>query len=256
MELFGKLQNRFEKTDNKSFIKMSIIDHLSELRKRLIVTFGCFFAATIGSFTVVQIFVDRLINLAEGYNFVYIAPTELILQYIKLSVIAGVLITSPIILYQLWGFLCPGLSAKEKTTMFFAFFSGFLFFCLGSSFAFFGMIPIMLQFFLSIDTTNTIQPMISFGNYVSFITSTLLTFGVVFQMPVVTMALSYLGLLKPAWLIKSRKVMIVVIFVVAAFITPPDVISQIFIAIPMLGLYELSVLICKVVVAKKNKNMS
>jgi sec-independent protein translocase protein TatC len=95
--------------------------------------------------------------------------------------------------------------------------------------------------------------MISFANYISFITSTLLTFGIVFEMPVVTMVLTQLGLLKPEWLVKSRKTVIVAIFVIAAFITPPDVISQILVAIPMLVLYELSVVVCKMLVLRKRR---
>lgn len=253
MNIFKKFHNKIQKMDDDSFIKMSIIGHLDELRKRLIIIVVCFFIATIGSFTFVQVFVDHLIQLANGYEFVYIAPAELIMQYVKLAVLLGVSITAPVILYQIWEFLCPGLTTKEKTTLFFALFSGFIFFAIGSSFALFIMIPIMLQFFLNVDVTHTITPMISFANYMSFITSTILTFGIVFQMPVVTMALSQLGLLKPEWLIKSRKVVIVLIFILAAFLTPPDLVSQIFIGIPMIGLYELSVVICKALVARKKK---
>ncbi len=234
--------------------KMTLIEHLNEFRKRLIIVAICFFAFTILGFYFAQDFVDQLVILGEGYSFVYISPSELFMQYVNISVIAGIVATSPVILFEIWKFLCPGLKLKEKTVMCFAFFSGFIFFLIGAAFAYFIMIPFLLQYFLKVDATQTIKPMISFANYVGFVTSSLLTFGLIFEIPIVTMVLSQLGLLKPEWLVKSRKIVIVVIFVVAAFLTPPDIVSQVIVAIPMLGLYELSVIICKVLFLKRQRN--
>ncbi len=249
-----KIIHKTSKTANgDDLMKMTLIEHLSEFRKRLITVAICFFLFTIVSFYFVQEFVDQLILLGKGYNFVYISPSELFMQYVNISVIIGVVITSPVILFEIWKFLCPGLRLKEKAVMCFAFFSGFAFFLIGSAFAYLIMIPFLLQYFLKIDTTQMIEPMISFANYVSFIISTLLTFGIIFEMPIISMVLSQLGFLKPQWLVKSRKVVIVVIFVIAAFLTPPDIVSQVMIAIPMLGLYELSVLICKLLFYQKQR---
>nr|WP_246169788.1 twin-arginine translocase subunit TatC [Alkalibaculum sporogenes] len=232
---------------------MSLIEHLTDLRKCLIIVIICFFIASLISFNFVQFFIDQLISLAVGYNFVYISPSELIMQYIKVALLVAIVATSPIILYQIWKFVCPGLKTREKVTMFFAFLSGFVFFCIGLAFSFFIVIPIMLQFFLTIDTTHVIEPMITIANYISFISSNLIIFGAIFEMPIITIVLTQLGLLKPQWLVKSRAIVAVVIFVIGAIITPPDVVSQILVAIPMLILYELSVVVCKLLEHRKRK---
>lgn len=244
---------RKAKEKKDEFSKMSLVDHLSEFRKRLIIVIVFFLISAVISFNFVQFFVNALIDLAQGYNFVYLAPSELIMQYVKIALICGVSLTSPIILFELWMFVCPGLKKKEKFSVFMAFLCGFAFFCLGAIFAYSIMIPIMLQFFLKIDSTQTIQPMISFANYLSFITSNLITFGIVFEMPVITTLLASLGILKPEWLSKGRGTIIVVIFVVAAFLTPPDIVSQFLIALPMIGLFELSVLLCKILVFRRKR---
>ncbi len=256
MKKFRILQNfKNDGTDknDEEFAKMTLVEHLGEFRKRLIIVVICFFLLTMVSLYFVQFFVDKLILLGTGYEFIYITPSEIFTQYLLISVIAGLVATSPVILYEIWKFLCPGLKTREKAVMFFAFMSGFVFFCIGAAFAFLIMLPVMLQYFLKVNTTQLIRPMISFANYISFITSTLLTFGIVFEMPVVTMVLTQLGLLKPEWLVKSRKTVIVAIFVIAAFLTPPDVISQTMVAIPMLVLYELSVIVCKLLVLRKRR---
>ncbi|WMJ85532.1 twin-arginine translocase subunit TatC [Anaerocolumna sp. MB42-C2] len=253
MKISKIIQINKKNSADDELVKMSLVEHLSEFRKRLIVVAVCFFISTIASFYFSQEFVDRLVLLGKGYTFIYISPSELFMQYINLSVIAGIVITSPVILFELWKFLCPGLLLKEKAIMCFAFLSGFAFFLIGAAFAYFIMVPFLLQYFLKVDTTQTIKPMISFANYVSFITSSLLTFGLIFEMPIISMVLSNLGFLKPQWLVKSRKAVIVAIFVIAAILTPPDIISQIMVAIPMLLLYELSVIVCKFLYLRRKK---
>lgn len=129
--------------------------------------------------------------------------------------------------------------------------TGLICFILGALFAYFIVVPITLTFFMSVDSHEAVQATISIQNFISFVLTTLITFGIIFEMPVVTILLTQLGLLKTEWLTKSRKVVIVVIFIIAAIITPPDVVSQILVAIPMLFLFEISVVLSKIIRRRK-----
>lgn len=236
---------------DEQLVKMSLVEHLSELRKRLIIVAVFFLATSSISFQFVRKIADELMALGNGFRFVYLAPSELFMQYFYLSIICGVVLTSPVIVYEIWRFICPGLKKQEKRAISYALLCGFGFFAVGAVFAYYVMIPIMLQFFLNMSSGISIEPMISFANYVGFISSTILTFGLVFEMPVVVMTLTRLGLLKPKWLTKNRGAAILVIFVVAAIITPPDVVSQTLVAVPMVILYELSVVLSKAIFVRR-----
>ena len=174
-------------------------------------------------------------------------------QYIRLAIVGGIVLSSPVILFQTWLFIKPALKKNEKTTVFLSLMAGLVCFIIGALFAYFIVVPITLTFFMSVDSHQSVQATISIQNYISFVLTTLITFGIVFEMPVVTILLSELGLLKTVWLTKSRKVVIVAIFVIAAIITPPDVVSQILVAIPMLLLFEVSILLSKII-GKRKKN--
>lgn len=220
---------------------MSLVEHLGELRKRLIVVVIFFLIATLVSFQFVNGMADKLMELGKEYRFVYLSPSELFMQYIWLSVIAAIVLTAPVILYELWKFICPGLKKREKTAIGMALFTGFFFFIAGAVFSYFVIIPVMLRFFISSSAGLRVEPMISIANYIGFITSNMLTFGLIFEMPVLVMALTQIGLLQPKWLAKNRGTVIVVIFILAAIITPPDAISLTIVAVPMVLLYELSI---------------
>ena len=232
---------------------MSLVEHLEEFRGRLIVAVITFLVATIACLYFVEFFVQLILNLSEGYTLIAITPTEVVVEYMKVALIMGVVISLPMIVYQVWGFIRPGMKKEERKVVFWALMAGLAFFIVGVVFAYTLMLPLTLVFLRGIDTTQTISPMISIASFISFVLSTLFTFGLVFEMPVLVVLLTQLGVLKPEWLIKSRKIAIVVIFIVAAIITPPDVMSQLMIGIPMLLLYELSVLACRVIVRGKKK---
>lgn len=230
---------------------MSLIEHLGELRKRLIIVVIFFLAATLVSFQFVNWMADKLMALGAGYQFVYLAPSEMFMQYVWLSIIAAIVLTAPVILYELWKFVCPGLKKREKAAIGMALFSGFFFFIGGAVFAYFVIIPVMLRFFANMSAGQIVEPMISIANYIGFITSNMLTFGLIFEMPVLVMALTQIGILQPGWLAKNRGAVIVVIFIIAAIITPPDVISQMIVAVPMVVLYELSILLGRILLRRK-----
>lgn len=234
---------------------MGLVDHLRELRNRLIIVIVVFLAVTIFSFNYVDDIVILLIEYAKkmGYAMVYLSPGELFKEYIRLSIISGIALSSPVIIFQLWAFIRPGLKKGENAVVFLSLLAGLICFLGGAAFAYFIALPMMLNFFATVDHSQAITATISIQNYLSFVMSTLITFGIVFEMPVITALLSQLGLLIPEWLTKGRRVIIVVIFIIGAIITPPDVISQILVSVPMLFLFEISVILCKIINKRKIK---
>jgi sec-independent protein translocase protein TatC len=233
---------KHRQTGENGELVMGLSDHLREFRNRLAVVLVIFIVALLASFSYSNEIFEGLKTLAGGlYQFQILSPSEQFTQYIKLSLLVGLCVDSPFILYELFAFASPGLKPNEKKFLLFLLIAGFGFFILGAVFAFKIMLPFMLQFFANFNQSADIIMNVSIEKFITLCTSTMLTLGIVFEMPVLTLLLTQLGLLKPEWLTKSRRVMIVVIFFVAAVITPPDVVSQVMVAIPMLILYEISV---------------
>lgn len=224
---------------------MTITGHLSELRRRLTTSVLAFVALSVVSFIFIQQFVDIVLSLSSDFSFVYLSPSELVTCYMKLALVLGLVFSSPIILWQVWAFVKPGLTKSESQSAGFAIVGGFVFFLIGMAFCFFFMLPITLDFFYNFNGSKDIAASISFDNYMSFVLGMLVAFGVIFEMPVLAYLLGRLGVIGPTPLIKARKYAILLIFIIAAIITPPDVVSQIMTALPMLGLYELSIAVSR-----------
>ncbi|MGM9614234.1 MAG: twin-arginine translocase subunit TatC [Oscillospiraceae bacterium] len=220
---------------------MTITGHLSELRRRLTRCALVFVALSVVSFIFIQKFVDIVLALSPDFDFVYLSPSELVTCYMKLALVLGLVFASPFILWQIWAFVEPGLTKTESRSAGSAIVGGFVFFLIGAAFCFLVILPITLEFFYNFNGSKDITASISFNNYMSFVLGMLVAFGVVFEMPVLAFLLGRLGLVGPGILVKGRKFAILVIFVLAAVITPPDVVSQIMTAVPMIGLYELSI---------------
>ena len=228
---------------------MSLSGHLRELRNRilicvilLVVVFGvCLsFAPHI---------VTALTNMGQRYNYVYvyIAPQELFLVYMNVALVGAVVVCFPVLAYQIYAFCSPGLSRKERGYISGSLVAGALCFLAGVAFAYFISLPFMLRFLIQFTGQVDVAASISIQQYVSFLLTVFVIFGLVFELPVVSVLLTGLGLVRAEWLVKGRKVMIVIIFVLAAIITPPDIVSQIMVAVPMLGLYEISIALSRVV---------
>ena len=232
---------------------MSLVSHLEEFRKRLVACIICFFAAVLLCLGQAAWLTERLMEKAQGFQFVYIAPTELVLSYVRLALTGGVSLACPVMLYQFWGFIRPGLTRRERQSCFVILTFGMLLFLIGAAFAFEIVLPITLLFFAGMNAGQTISPMVSIESYISFVSTTLVTFGIVFELPVVVIMLTRIGLLNPAMLRKNRKYVILAVFVLAAFITPPDVTSQILVAFPMLFLFEISLLLSRILFRKRLK---
>ena len=232
--------------------QMTFFEHLSELRKRLfIIAVTVILFASIGYY-----FVDPLVEIlkrpARDLDFVYLTPPELFLTYVKIAVVAGIAASVPIILLQIWLFVRPGLKKSELTALAFTVIFGTICFATGGFFSYQIILPITLDFFLKYSTPE-ITAMFSFGNYVGFITSIMIAFGISFELPVVVVILTRVGLVNAKMLHKISKYILLVIIILAAMLTPPDVVSQILLAGPMFFLYELSVLLSLIFEKRKKR---
>ncbi|MCD8340796.1 MAG: twin-arginine translocase subunit TatC [Clostridiales bacterium] len=229
--------------------KMSLGGHLKELRSRILVCIVCLVVGVLVCLAFAPEIVEQLTDLGKGYGYqyVYIAPQELLMVQLSVAAIGGLVICSPVLLYELYAFCAPGLKRTERLTFALAVVCGVACFCVGVLFAYEVTVPFMLYFLINLSVGTDVTSAVSIQSYVNFLLTVFVIFGVVFEMPVLSVLLTRLGVLKPEWLAKSRKVLIVVIFFVAALITPPDILSQVMVALPMMALFELSIFLCKLV---------
>ncbi|MCI8662457.1 MAG: twin-arginine translocase subunit TatC [Hungatella sp.] len=234
---------------------MTLAGHLRELRNRLVICMICLVVSSLAGLNYAPRLVELLTDMGKvyGYSYVYIAPQELLMQYFSIALLAGVCITFPVILYHIWAFVQPGLQKNENFLFLSAIFFGLLCFAAGIVFAYKIMLPFMLHFLIGISAGSEIRASISVQNYITFLMTIFMIFGIVFELPVISVLLTQLRLLKVEWMKKGRRVIIIIIFVVAALITPPDIVSQIMVAIPMVGLYELSIIICSILMKFRKK---
>jgi sec-independent protein translocase protein TatC len=173
-------------------------------------------------------------------HLIYTAPHEAFLTYLKVSFLAGVGLAVPVILFQFWRFVAPGLYEHERRYLYPIVILSTVFFLGGALFGYYVVFPYGFQFFASF-ATELIAPMISTKEFLSFATRLLFAFGAIFELPLITFFLAKLGLISSTFLKRQRKYAILVIFVIAAILTPPDVFTQILMAGPLLILYEMSV---------------
>lgn len=230
---------------------MTIIDHLNELRKRIFIVLVALVIATIVCFVYAG---PMLEYLTKGIKLIYTRPPEAMMAHIRVAFSAGLAITSPIIFYQIIAFLLPALTGKERKIILGAVFLMFILFSAGISFAWFVVFPFALNFFSGFATEQLLQ-YYTVSEYVSFASSFLLGFGLVFQLPLLFWVLGALGLVTVKFLRASRKYALVVILITSAIITPPDVVSQILMSIPMLGLYELGIILVAITERNKRKRL-
>jgi sec-independent protein translocase protein TatC len=224
------------------------LDHLEELRWRLIKSIVavvvCAIIAYIYSDYLFQGLWYPLKRVAPELKIHYFKVTEAFTTRIKLSVVGGAAAASPIVFYQAWKFILPGLYQREAKVVIPIVFASTLFFLIGVVFCYFVMLPYGLSFFYQQAPEGT-EATLMMSDYLGFIMSLLLAFGAVFQLPVISFFLGRIGILSSKFLAKGRRYAAVIIAIVAAVITPPDFISQLAIGIPLYILYEISIIIVK-----------
>ncbi len=229
--------------------KSPFTSHLDELRKRIIICIVAVAVGFFGSFFFAEQIFDILIKplqaeLPPDSMFIFTGLPEAFFVYLKLSLFGGILLASPVLLWEVWCFVAPGLYDQEKKYVYpFVIFSTVLF-ATGVSFGYFVVFPIAFKFFMGY-SSEIIKPLPSIKEYLNFSCKLLFAFGVVFELPLFTLFLAKIGLVNEKMLRSKRKFAILGIFAVAAILTPPDVVSQILMAIPLLVLYEISILVAK-----------
>lgn len=221
--------------------------HLEELRKRLIICAGSWLVAFLACYGYSeQLF--RLISepvrnaLPPGSSLVFINATEPFFTYLKIGAIAGLLIAMPVIFWQLWAFVAPGLYAHEKRLAIPFVIASSLCFGAGAFFGFTFVFPTIFTFLIQYGTgTGEITAMLSMGQYLALSSKLLLAFGLVFELPIIIFFLARMGIIDHKWLRRNRKYALIAAFVVGAVLTPPDVFSQTALAIPFILLYEVGI---------------
>lgn len=236
-------------SSNKTY---TLVEHLAELRKRLIIIFVVNIGAAFICYQFMEVLIQYILNLNPGMEIVYLSPSELFMVYVKLAFTCAIVLCFPITVMEIWMFVAKGLLKKEKLYGMISLVSGVFFFIGGAVFCYFTVLPVTLQFFKRI-SLDSVDAMISIDSFVSFANTMLISFGAAFELPVVVFLLSQLEILKPATLKRMHGVLILVIFIVAAIVTPPDVVSQVLLAVPMVGLLELSIGVCWIVDKQKQK---
>jgi sec-independent protein translocase protein TatC len=236
--------------------KMSLMDHLLELRNRLMVAAGAVLVTTIVAFVFANQLFEILKYPAGNTQFVFTEVPSMIGIYMQVCLMAGIIVAMPVIVYEFIMFVSPGLTSKEKKYVYLIIPWIFLMFLVGVAFGYFVFLPKAINF-LTTFATNIATPMITIDSYVSFLTKMLLVLGLVFEAPVISTFLARLGIITYKWLAKQWKISIIGAFVIAAVITPtPDPINQSIVAAPLIVLYYLSVILARIVQRKKKVETS
>jgi sec-independent protein translocase protein TatC len=233
--------------------RMSFLDHLEELRWRILKSL----AVVILFSVIAYFFSEHLLSILtrpvpKDVQLIFTTPTGAFLVSIKVAIIFGILASLPVIFYQIWAFVAPGLIEKEIRLAVVVVVSATCCFLLGFAFAYFIILPFGLRFLFSFQTSY-LAPMPDIGSYIGFAGRLFLAFGVVFELPLLSFLLSKMGLLTPNFLRKQRRYAIAVIFILAAILTPPDVITQLLLAAPLILLYEGSIWISAAVTGKRKQ---
>jgi sec-independent protein translocase protein TatC len=237
--------------------KIPFTSHLEELRKRLITSAIAIGVGAAVSFAfkewLFNILVRPLIKvMEEGDTLIFTGLPEAFFTYLKVALLAGILVSSPVILYQFWMFVAPGLYKKERRLMAPIVLLSSFFFIGGALFGYFVVFPWGFKFFLGF-ATETIRPLPSMKEYFAFSAKLLLAFGLVFELPLVLTFLAKLGIVSVSFLKKNRKYALLLFFIGSAILTPPDVVTQVMMALPLMVLYELSIVGARIFGKKKSE---
>ncbi len=252
--------------------KLPLTAHLQELRQRIIksliavgIGFGISFAFSEKLFRLLTLPLRADLHIKTKYPFfelipkekpiqklVFLAPAEAFWMHIKVSIVAGIIISIPVILYQLWQFISPGLLPNEKKYVGPFIIAGTGLFLIGDIFCFMVILPFAMGFLLTYKTAS-LMPMISVGSYIDFTLKFLLAFGAIFELPIIILFLTRMGFVTPKTLAKNRKYAVLIAFILAAILTPtPDAFNQTLMAGPILILYETGIIISKIFSKKKS----
>ena len=230
---------------------MAISDHLGELRKRLVISAAAWLVAFLGCYSVAERIFEYIAGpvrraLPEGSSLVFINATEPFFTILKVAALAGLVVAFPVIIWQVWNFVAPGLYIHEKRLAIPFVFCSSACFGAGTYFGFTLVFPMVFSFLVTYGTSvGGIHAMLSMGAYLTLATRLLIAFGLVFELPIVIFFLARLGIVDHKWLAKNRKFALLLAFVIGAILTPPDIFSQVSIALPFIVLYEVGIVVAR-----------
>jgi sec-independent protein translocase protein TatC len=235
--------------------EMPFLDHLEELRRRIIwALVALAICAVLGFFIVTELDVIGLLErpfqkVMPGQNLLFTSPTTPVVVTFKLAFVVGFIMALPVIAFQTWSFFSPALYEHEKRLVIPAIAVGFLLFLAGIAMAYFFVLPLGLNFLLGFQA-ESLEPIITIDEYLKFATRLIIAFGVIFEMPVVLVLLGLLGIVTPDGLRKYRRHAVVILAISAALLTPADVGTMFMLFTPMILLYELSIWLVRLVVKR------
>ncbi|MFH1772231.1 MAG: twin-arginine translocase subunit TatC [Candidatus Omnitrophota bacterium] len=224
--------------------QQTVVEHLQELRTCIIKSLISIIIGAVVIYQFVPLIFKHLIRPAG--KLVFIAPQEAFVTNLKIAFFGGIFVSLPFIFFQIWRFVSRGLQPNEKKYALFFGPVSLLFFVIGAGFGYFLIVPVGVKFLLGY-ATEFVVPMLTVSRYVSFVCTLTLAFGFVFQLPLVSMFLTKIGVVTPTLLSNKRKYAVVAVFVLAAVITPPDVVTQALMAVPLIILYEIGILFSRFV---------
>ena len=228
---------------------LTLRDHLMALRKVIIT---CLIAVAVGFLIAFYFIIDPLMQWItapieqRGVQVIYTAVSEALTTKLKVSIVTGVVIAFPVIIWQVWSFIRPALYPKEQRSFRVFFFFALVLFLVGIVFCYAAVFFLAIDFFM-VSGEGLATPMLSLDKYINFLFGFLLPFGVAFMLPVFIYITTKVGLTTPEMLVSKRKYVILAIFIFAAILTPPDVVSQVLLGVPMLLLYEVGILVSRLV---------
>lgn len=231
---------------------MNLIDHLQELRKRLMWVIIFF----IGSLVIGFIFADSLIDYFKNstdLEWNVFKLTDALMIYLKFAFLIGLVLTMPFALFQAWRFVAPGLTKKEKKLTLWFIPSAFLLFIIGISFAYFVTFPMIASFLANFSQKLDVQQTYGISEYFTLMFNMIIPFGLFFELPIIVVFLTRIGIIKPELLIRFRKVAYLILVILAASITPPDLVSEILVSVPLILLYEFSIWLSKLTAKRRKK---
>ncbi len=238
--------------------RMGLLDHLDELRKRILRSVIVVIVGFLGCWSFAPWFVEILSRpitplLPADRKLAFFAPTEAFMLYIKVSLLVSIFLMAPFLLYQLWAFISPGLYRKEKRFAIPFIFFGSVFFLAGGVFAYYVALPFALEFLVDLGSEQ-FEPLISATTYFHFMMAVVLGLGVMFELPILIFLLSWIGIVTPRFLMRHFRWAVLLIFIVSAIITPtPDIFNLCLFALPTLALYLLGVGVSAVVLGNRKR---
>lgn len=222
---------------------MPFVSHLAELRNRILLGLAGWAVCALGTWFLTPLLIKIMRRPLGNVELIFTRPTEAFMVYLKVAVLGGLFISLPWLLYQVAAFVSPGLESHEKRWIARIMPASFMLFLGGGAFGYFCVLPVTMNFFLTFQTEG-LKALISISEYVGFVTMMTIVCGLVFQTPIVILLLAIVGIVNAPMLRKGRRWAILIIFIIAGIVTPtPDAFTQTVVALPMIVLYEISILL-------------